>query len=184
MEMKEFERSSRLTDDQKKLLEENFEFAKKVAFKSSIANSMNKDDVVDIAIEALIKAVKSFDENRNVKFTSFAYRVIQNHLIDVFKKNYKKEVLTDNVGEEAVATDDLTQLFEIDEKKQKLYEFLIKHQHDREINLLIHRYFNDDDKITTQSELAKFYQLSQPQLSHLERRGKERLRKEFRSLAS
>ena len=45
--------------------------------------------------------------------------------------------------------------------------------------MLIHRYFADEDKPTTQADLTAFYNLSQSQLSHLERKAKERIRKEL-----
>ena len=178
--MKDLERSSRLTDQQKHLIEENLEFAIKVAMKSSMAKSLNKDDVVDLAMEGLVKAATRYQSDRGVKFMTFAYCVIHNLLIDKLKQGGSKELLVDNFEDEAFIRPfhDQTELDQ-HEQKQRLYEFLIQHQHDREINLLIHRYFNMEDKVITQSELTDFFQLSQSQLSHLERKGKERIRQQF-----
>ena len=180
MGMKDIERSSRLTDQQKHLIEENLEFAIKVAMKSSMAKSLNKDDVVDLAMEGLVKAATRYQSDRGVKFMTFAYCVIHNLLIDKLKQGGSKELLVDNFEDETFIRPfhDQTELDQ-HEQKQRLYEFLIQHQHDREINLLIHRYFNMEDKVITQSELTDFFQLSQSQLSHLERKGKERIRQQF-----
>ena len=180
MGMKDLERSSRLTDQQKHLIEENLEFAIKVAMKSSMAKSLNKDDVVDLAMEGLVKAATRYQSDRGVKFMTFAYCAIHNLLIDKLKQGGSKELLVDNFEDEAFIRPfhDQTELDQ-HEQKQRLYEFLIQHQHDREINLLIHRYFNMEDKVITQSELTDFFQLSQSQLSHLERKGKERIRQQF-----
>lgn len=178
MGMKDIERSSRLTDHQKHLIEENLEFAKKVAFKSSVAKSLNKDDVIDLATEALVKAATRYNPDREVKFTSFAYRVIQNHLIDAFKRDFKDVLVPDFEDQQLINRSGDYEVVDF-EQKHRLYEFLIKNQHDREINLLIHRYFNNEDKATTQSELTEFYNLSQAQLSYLERKAKERLQQQL-----
>lgn len=179
--MKELERSSQLTDDQKKLIEENLEFAHKVALKSDFARSLNSDDVIDIATEALVKAAMHFDQKKGVKFTSFAYRVIMNFLADKVKKDHNyKDILVAEFKEEYLQAlqQDYTDVC-YHEQKQRLYDFLIKHQHDREINLLIHRHFNNEDKVITQFELSEFFDLSQSQLSHLEKIAKERIQQEL-----
>lgn len=182
--MKDLERSSRLTDHQKQLIEDHLEFAIKVAMKSSVAKSLNKDDVIDLAVEGLIKAATRYNPDREVKFTSFAYRVIHNLLIDKLKQGCNKELLVGSFEEEAFIRP-LRSYDEIEqhEQKQRLYDFLIQNQHDREINLLIHRYFNTEDKVITQAELTDFYQLSQSQLSHLEKKGKDRIRQQFIDLS-
>lgn len=173
----EHERSSRLTDEQKQLIEENIEFAKKVGFKSNAAKTLNHDDVVDLAIEALIKAAACYDTSRQSKFTTYAYRVIQNHLVDAVKR-LNREILIESFDEEEAGHQEANS--GVNEfKKYQLYDYLIQHQHEREINLLIHRYFADEDKPTTQADLTAFYNLSQSQLSHLERKAKERIRKEL-----
>ena len=177
--MKELERTSQqLTETQKQLIVDNLEFAKKVAFKSSVAKSLNYDDVIDLATEGLIKAATRYQPDREVKFTSFAYRVIQNHLIDVFKRDFKDVLVSDFEDEELLQPSHCNEAAGY-EQKQRLYKFLIENQHDREINLLIHRYFNNEDKATTQSELTEFYNLSQAQLSYLEKKGKERLQQQL-----
>lgn len=173
----EHERSGRLTDEQKQLIEDHMDFAKKVAFKSNASKSLDYDDVIDLALEALVKAAIRFDPTRENKFTTYAYRVIQNHLVDAVKK-YNKEILVDSLHETEPIQSDL-ESSDMKMNQQRLYEYLIKYQHDREINLLIHRYFADEDKITTQADLTTFYNLSQAQLSHLERKAKDRIRKEL-----
>lgn len=172
----EHERSSRLTDEQKQLIEENIDFAKKVAFKTNASKSLNYDDVIDLTLEALVKAATCYDTSRQSKFTTYAYRVIQNHLVDAVKR-LNREILVDSFEEEAGHPEVKVGINEL--KKQQVYDYLIKHQHEREINLLIHRYFADEDKPTTQADLTAFYNLSQSQLSHLERKGKERIKKEL-----
>ena len=177
--MKELERSSQqLTETQKQLIVDHLEFAKKVAFKSSVAKSLNYDDVIDLATEGLIKAATKYEAGREVKFTSFAYRVIQNHLIDNFKKDYK-DLLVSDFEDETSQQNLISNEMADHEQKQRLYEFLIENHHDREINLLIHRYFNNEDKATTQSELTEFYNLSQAQLSYLEKKAKERVQQQL-----
>ena len=169
------ERTSRLSDRQNELIVEHFDFAKRAAFKCSVAKSLNASDVIDLAIEGLIKAAMRYDESKEVKFTSFAYRVIHNHLIDVFKRDFK-EYVTDEIELEQPPSDQDSFELMMHENRERLHTWLIEHQHDREIKLLIHRYYADSNRLTTQSELTSFFELSQAQLSYLEKKAKDRLK--------
>lgn len=177
-EVNENGRSSQLTPYQQQLIVDHFEYAQKVAFKSSLAKSMPHDDLIDLAIEGLVKAATCFQPEREVKFTSFAYRVIHNHLIDKWKKDYKELPVSD-FDEGLVVQNTVDNELRQHDQRQRLHDFLIQNQHDREINLLIHRYFNCEDKPTTQSDLTSFYNLSQAQISYLEKKGRERIQQQL-----
>tara|TARA_Y100000034_G_scaffold128658_1_gene183704 strand:+ start:4642 stop:5367 length:726 start_codon:yes stop_codon:yes gene_type:complete len=66
-----------LTDEQRKLVEDNVGFAYKVASNYRVTDSMLREDLLQEAVFALMIAATDFDPDRGVKFISFAVHRIQ-----------------------------------------------------------------------------------------------------------
>jgi len=51
------------------------------------------EDIAQLSLIGLWKAAKEFDENKGTKFSTFAFRVIQNEILLAAKKTYKNNLL-------------------------------------------------------------------------------------------
>ena len=49
-----------------------------------------KEDMVQTGLLALYKAIQTFDENKNIKFSTFAMTVIKNDLLKFATRDYEK----------------------------------------------------------------------------------------------
>lgn len=180
--MKDIERSSlQLTPQQNQLIEDHYEFVIADALSMNVSKWLHPHDVVDIAQEALIAAAIKFDPTRSTKFTTYAHRVVYHKLVDYSRREEKefsklKELLEDE--EVPQQLDDLMRHFERSYQKDKLYDYLVHHQEDRGIKLLIHRYFFGD-KVVKQSDLSKQFNLSQSHLSFLENEAKKKIKNDL-----
>lgn len=62
------------------------EIVKKFGIDYTLANLYEKDEIVQEGRMAMLTAAKKFDETRGVKFSTFAYEVMKNAMIDLCEK--------------------------------------------------------------------------------------------------
>jgi len=69
-----------------KLVNDNEKLAYKVAHKFTPKVMVDFDDIKQMALIGLYKAAKSFDESKGVKFSTYAYRVATNEVLQEMRK--------------------------------------------------------------------------------------------------
>ena len=81
----------RVTQEQSKLVEDNFNLIYAVANKyySGMSILFDYDEVISICSEGLVKAAICYDVTKNVKFSTFAYNVMKNNLLSIY--NWQKQ---------------------------------------------------------------------------------------------
>ena len=155
------------------------------------------EDLISIGAIGLIKAVNSFDPDKNIKLATYASRCIENEILMVLRKSnrLKSEVSfdeplnTDWDGNELLLSDILgtepdlvSKQLDADVEKQMLHTAIDK-LNDREKYIVGLRYGLGADKEHTQKEVADLMGISQSYISRLEKRIIGKLRDELAKLA-
>lgn len=153
------------------------------------------EDLISIGTIGLIKAINSFDVNKNIKLATYASRCIENEILMYLRRNNKTrlEVSIDeplNVdwdGNELLLSDILGTDEDIiykdmeDEVEKKLLNKAIAKLSERERTIIDLRYglSNADGSEMTQKEVADLLGISQSYISRLEKKIIKRLKKEI-----
>jgi len=155
------------------------------------------EDLISIGAIGLIKAVNSFDPDKNIKLATYASRCIENEILMVLRKSnrLKSEVSfdeplnTDWDGNELLLSDILgtepdlvSKELDADVEKQILHTAIDK-LNDREKYIVGLRYGLGAGKEHTQKEVADMMGISQSYISRLEKRIIGKLREEMLKLA-
>ncbi|MBQ3476602.1 MAG: RNA polymerase sporulation sigma factor SigE [Clostridia bacterium] len=155
------------------------------------------EDLISIGAIGLIKAVNSFDPDKNIKLATYASRCIENEILMVLRKSnrLKSEVSfdeplnTDWDGKELLLSDILgtepdlvSKELDADVEKQMLHTAIDK-LNDREKYIVGLRYGLGAGKEHTQKEVADMMGISQSYISRLEKRIIGKLREEMLKLA-
>ena len=155
------------------------------------------EDLISIGAIGLIKAVNSFDPDKNIKLATYASRCIENEILMVLRKSnrLKSEVSfdeplnTDWDGNELLLSDILgtepdlvSKELDADVEKQMLHTAIDK-LNDREKYIVGLRYGLGAGKEHTQKEVADMMGISQSYISRLEKRIIGKLRDEMLKLA-
>lgn len=151
------------------------------------------EDLISVGAVGLIKAVNSFDLEKNIKLATYASRCIENEILMHLRKTVKikKEISleeplnVDGDGNELVLSDILsadndnpTKDLENTNEKELLWKSLKKlNIKEREIILLRFGLTNDEEK--TQKEVADLLGISQSYISRIEKKIIGRLKKEL-----
>ncbi len=152
------------------------------------------EDLVSIGSIGLIKAINTFDPNKNIKLATYASRCIENEILMYLRKNNssKTEISIDeplNVdwdGNELLLSDilgtddDITQRRIEDEVDKQLLAIAMKALSERERCIMELRFgIGRDGAEKTQKEVADLLGISQSYISRLEKRIIGRLRKDI-----
>ncbi len=187
-----------------KLNEENNEEVKKLLIEHNLRlvvyiakkftnTGIDVEDLVSIGTIGLIKAVHTFDVNKNIKLATYASRCIENEILMYLRKNSRKKSeisfedplnvdwdgnelrLSDVMGTE----EDL--IFKDIEKKvdRKLLKLAMDSLTEREKRILILRYgLKKSGESKTQKDVADRLGISQSYISRLEKKIINKLKKE------
>ncbi len=151
------------------------------------------DDLISIGNIGLIKAIKTFKSEKNIKLATYASRCIENEILMFLRKSNirKNEISLDeplNIdwdGNELLLSDilgtDSDSVYkdlEYDIEKQMLSQALTKLS-DREKQIMEMRFGLRGQKEMTQKEVADLLGISQSYISRLEKKIIIRLRKEI-----
>lgn len=156
-------------------------------------NYGGQEDLVSIGTIGLIKAINTFDTNKNIKLSSYASRCIENEILMHFRNNKKSSqdislndtIDTDKDGNPLTLMDIMACDSNIEEDiDTKLHlavlrEYIDTTLNDREREIIIHRYGLDGKKILTQRELAKSLGISRSYISRIEKNALLKLRKRY-----
>ena len=152
-----------------------------------------QDDLVSIGTIGLIKAIDTFDPDKNIRLSSYASRCIENEILMHFRAAKKtaqdislnETIDTDKDGNpltllDIMAVDDHI-LDDLDQKlnKQKLGRFINEELTEREKKIIILRYGLDGKEPMTQKNVAKLLNISRSYVSRIETKALKQLRKRF-----
>ena len=151
------------------------------------------DDLVSVGTIGLIKAVNSFNADKNIKLATYASRCIENEILMHLRKTFKiksevsfdEPLNTDNEGNELVLSDvmgtDADAVYKKIESgvEKDLLLGALKRLNDREREIMELRYGLNGAEEKTQKEVADMLGISQSYISRLEKKIIGRLQKEF-----
>ncbi len=179
-------------DARNKLVEHNLRLVAHI-IKKYYSSRSDQDDLVSIGTIGLIKAINTFDLNKNIKLSSYASRCIENEILMYFR-NLKKTshdislneaIDTDKDGNpltliDVLSTDDNI-LDSLNDKlnASKLYSYINSELDEREKQVIIMRYGLDGNKRFTQREVASKLNVSRSYISRIETKALKTLRKKY-----
>ncbi len=151
------------------------------------------DDLVSVGAIGLIKAVQSFDANKNIKLATYASRCIENEILMYIRKKSKQnhEVSLDEPlnfdkdGNELLLSDILesdteTASNELEKSSEnKLLWSAIRKLNSREQRIMELRFGLTGDEESTQKEVADMLGISQSYISRIEKKILNRLKKDL-----
>lgn len=175
-----------------KLVEHNLRLVAHI-IKKYYSSRNDQDDLVSIGTIGLIKAINTFDVNKNIKLSSYASRCIENEILMYFR-NLKKTSQDISLNEaidmdkdgnplslfDVLSTDDNI-LDNINTKLnlKKIYEYIDSELDPREKQVIILRYgLNGKDPIT-QREVAEILGVSRSYISRIETKALKNLRRKY-----
>ena len=161
--------------------------------KKYYSNYSDQDDLISIGTIGLIKAVNSFNPDKGTRLATYASRCVENEILMYFRNQKKsaqdvsmnEPIDTDSEGNpltlsEIIFTDD-TIVDDIDRKLKletlKTAVNAIKSR--REKLIIVRRYGLDGQPPMTQREIAKSLGISRSDVSRIEKKALENLRKAF-----
>lgn len=151
------------------------------------------EDLVSIGTIGLMKAVKTFDPNKNIKLATYASRCIENEILMHLRKisNMKAEMSFDEPlsvdwdGNELTLSDvlgtqpdEISETLEYDDEKRLLCR-IVNDLPEKEKNLMVMRFGLGGEKDHTQKQLADKMGISQSYISRLEKRILAKIRREM-----
>ena len=151
------------------------------------------DDLISVGTIGLIKAVQSFNVEKNIKLATYASRCIENEILMHLRKTvkYKSEVSfdeplnTDWEGNELLLSDVMGTDGDVVYKKietdveSELLKSALTRLNDREREIVELRFGLSGKEELTQKEVADKLNISQSYISRLEKKIITRLKKEF-----
>lgn len=174
-----------------KLIEHNIRLVIHVAnrFKTRY---FDEDDLSSVGTIGLIKAVRTFDVNKDIKFATYASRCIENEILMLLRQTKKRDkedsyegaISLDSEGNELSVLDTLgTEKEEIEEQmvfneKIEQLKSIIYELPEKEKEIILYRYGIDRQR-KCQSEIAELLNVSQSYISRVERRIIEKLKKSY-----
>jgi len=179
-------------DARKKLVEKNLRLVVYIAKK--FENSMlNIEDLISIGTIGLMKAINSFNLNKNIKLATYASRCIENEILMHLRKTQRlkteisidEPINTDAEGNDLALSDilgsDNDSLFKQveDSDNKKVIDMAIKNLDSREKVIMQLRYGFDGKNELTQKEVADKLGISQSYISRIEKKVINRLKKQF-----
>lgn len=148
------------------------------------------EDLVSIGTIGLIKGVKTYKLDKNIKLATYASRCIDNEILMFLRKNKRRKgeisfedsLSYDSEGNElhledilGTSSDIVTRNLEEEIERKILYEELVKlNSRDKQIMILRYGLFNN--KELTQKEVAEKLGISQSYISRIEKKVINRLK--------
>lgn len=152
------------------------------------------EDLISVGTIGLIKAVNTFDTEKNNRLAAYASRCVENELLMLFRSEKKKaresslyEPLgTDSEGNSIRLLDvieceevDVLERVDMEEKTGKLYELIKNLLSEREREIICLRYGIMGTREVTQREIADAMGISRSYVSRLEKKALKKLRAGF-----
>ena len=176
------------------LIEHNLRLVVYVAKKYEV-NSSYLEDLVSIGCVGLIKAISTFDLDKNFKLATYASRCIENEILMHLRKTSKQKLEisideplnVDYDGNELLLADilstneeDVIDNIAEDEQRKIMYK-AINQLKDREKEIISMRYGLNDGIEMTQKDVAEKLNISQSYISRLEKKIIKKLKTKLNS---
>ncbi|MBE5737755.1 MAG: RNA polymerase sporulation sigma factor SigE [Clostridiales bacterium] len=151
------------------------------------------DDLISVGTIGLIKAVNSFNADKNIKLATYASRCIENEILMHLRRtvklksevSFEEPLNTDWEGNELMLSDVMGTDGDIVYKKiesgveNELLGIALTRLNNREREIMQLRYGLNGEEEKTQREVADMLGISQSYISRLEKKIISRLKKEF-----
>ena len=174
------------------LIEHNLRLVAYIAKKFDNTTA-NIEELISIGTVGLIKAISTFDVDKNIKLATYASRCIENEILMFIRKasNQKKEISIDEPlsvdfdGNELLLSDILGSDSDIvskdmeEDEERRLLRSAVRELNSRERVIIEMRYGLLDGEELTQKEVADQLGISQSYISRLEKRIMSRLKKKI-----
>ncbi len=174
------------------LIEHNLRLVAHIIKKYYGAQS-EQDDLVSIGTIGLIKAIDTYDINKNIRLSSYASRCIENEILMHFR-NIKKSaqdislnetIDTDKDGNpltllDIMSVDDnIIDMLDLKLNSRKLGQFIDEELDEREKRIIILRYGLNGNEPLTQKKVAKLMNISRSYVSRIETKALKTLKRRF-----
>ncbi|MCD7744428.1 MAG: RNA polymerase sporulation sigma factor SigK [Lachnospiraceae bacterium] len=172
------------------LIEHNLRLVAHIAKKYQ-SPELDSDDLLSIGIIGLIKAVMTFDSEKNARLGTYAARCIENELLMMLRARKKlthetsmyEKIGTDQEGRDLRLMDvlesepiDVIEDLETQKNIRRMRACMGQILSERERRVLAGRYGLDGQKERTQREIAAVMGISRSYVSRLEKRALEKMR--------
>lgn len=175
-----------------KLVEHNLRLVAHIA-KKYYSSCNDTDELVSIGTIGLIKAVNTFDIDKNIRLSSYASRCIENEVLMYFRNSKKSAqdmslddaIDSDSDGNKLTLMDimsveeDFVDNLDIKIKSEKLKTYIDNYLTPREKLVITLRYGLDGNDPMTQREIAKKLNISRSYVSRIERKALDTLKTQF-----
>ena len=152
-----------------------------------------QDDLVSIGTIGLIKAINTFNPNKNIRLSSYASRCIENEILMHFRNSKKSSqdislnetIDTDKDGNpltllDIMSVDDnILDNLDLKLNSKKLGQFIGEELDERERRIIVMRYGLNGNEPMTQKDVAKLLDISRSYVSRIETKALKKLRKRF-----
>ena len=180
------------TSAKDKLIEHNLRLVVYIAKKFELSG-IEFEDLISIGAIGLIKAVKTYSLDKNIKLATYASRCIENEILMQLRKNSRKRnemsldepLSSDGEGNEllladiiSVDEDCVSKNIETSSEKQVLMDVVSKLE-SREQMIMYLRFGLAGNEETTQKEVADLMGISQSYISRIEKKILSKLRKKL-----
>ena len=187
------ERLSRGDEEaRRKLIEHNLRLVAHI-IKKYYGTNDEQDDLVSIGTIGLIKAINTFNPEKNIKLSSYASRCIENEILMHFRSAKKsaqdislnETIDTDKDGNQLTlldimaVDDDILDNLDMKLNSKKLGQFIREELTNREKEIIILRYGLNGKKPLTQKTIADRMNISRSYVSRIETKALKKLRKRF-----
>lgn len=174
------------------LIEHNLRLVAHVVKKYYAARE-DQDDLISIGTIGLMKAVSTYDPEKNIRLATYACRCIENEILMYFRAQRKSSQDVslsepiDSDGEggsisllDVIACDDrMLEEIELSDRQELLHRYLEEALEPREREVLLLRYGLGGGEPLTQRETARQFGISRSYVSRIEKRALEKLAKCF-----
>lgn len=182
-------------DAKNKLIEHNLRLVAHVAKKYTQTPGADADDIISIGTIGLIKAINSFDPQKNARLATYAARCIDNEIlmsIRATKKLNQEVSINECLGRDSEGNDitfmdiltvedeDVAQQADLNLDMKKLYKYIEDSLNDREKEIIIMRY-GLCGRAFTQREIAQKLNISRSYVSRIEKKALGKLTKQFKN---
>lgn len=152
------------------------------------------EDLISVGTIGLIKAVNTFNTDKNNRLAAYASKCVENELLMLFrseKKRTRESSLYEPLGTDAEGNsirlldilecedEDILERVDMEEKTGRLYELLRNLLTDREREIICLRYGLYGTKEVTQREIADAMGISRSYVSRIEKKALGKLREKF-----
>ncbi len=180
-----------------KLIEHNLRLVVYIAKKFE-STGIDFEDLISIGSVGLIKAVKTFKGDKNIKLATYATRCIENELLMQLRKttrvknelSLEKPLCDDGEGNELVLADiiasdgdEMNAGLEHSAEKEAIWQILNRLER-REQEIMILRFGLEGQEELTQKEVADKLGISQSYISRIEKKILSKMKKELTKILS